>query len=172
MTYSVDLKKIENSELTIYEFCLLYIIVQEGTHILKEIYEYSSLKEEENLKTLLTSLEKKLFIKILEEEEKIDLRNKSLKLFNINSSVSFEEFWDKYHNITGKLKTDQTPAEKKWKRLTKKEKQTATDKIQDYFYSVSDKKFCKKARTYLEDKNFNDEFKDSNYDVDWTRNHK
>ena len=172
MAYSIDLKKIETSELTIYEFCLLYIIVQEGTHILKEIYEYSSSEEEKNLKILLESLEEKLFIKILEEEGEVDLRNKSLELFNINSSVSFEEFWDKYHSITGKPKTDKTPAEKKWKRLTKKEKQTAIDKIQDYFYSISDRKFCKKARTYLEDKNFNDEFKDSNYDIDWTRNHK
>ena len=68
-------------------------------------------------------------------------------------------FWDSYHQITGLKKTDLADAEKYWKKLTKAEQQKAIDNINPYFDSLNDKKYCKKARTYLSDKNFNDEFK-------------
>ena len=50
---------------------------------------------------------------------------------------------------------------KKWKKLTKKEKGCAINNIQNYYDSLNDKKYCKKARTYLNDKSFNDEFKNN-----------
>jgi len=71
----------------------------------------------------------------------------------------FSLFWDNYHEITKLKKTDYAAAEKHWKRLTEKEKQKAIDNVQAYFDSLNDKKYCKKARTYLADKNFNDEYK-------------
>jgi hypothetical protein len=70
----------------------------------------------------------------------------------------FMFFWDSYHKITGKQKTDKKPAYKKWLRLHKSDKETAILNIKPYFDSLNDKKYCKKARTYLEDENFNDEF--------------
>lgn len=71
---------------------------------------------------------------------------------------SFELFFNKYHEITGLNKTDKAAALKKWKALKKADRIKAFDNISDYYGSLSDKNFCKKARTYLGDKNFNDEF--------------
>ena len=68
-------------------------------------------------------------------------------------------FWDSYHLITGLNKSDKDAAEKYWKKLTKTDQQKAINNIKSYFDSLNDKKYCKKARTYLSDKNFNDEFK-------------
>ena len=45
--------------------------------------------------------------------------------------------------------------------------QKAIDNIQPYWNSLRDKKYCKKARTYLADKNFNDEFKPALSGIDW-----
>jgi len=72
---------------------------------------------------------------------------------------TFNIFWDNFHTITKMLKSDKDAAFKKWKLLSKEEKQKALDNIKPYYLSLKDKKFCKKARTYLGDKNFNDEFK-------------
>nr|WP_297169391.1 hypothetical protein [uncultured Dysgonomonas sp.] len=72
--------------------------------------------------------------------------------------ISFENFFDEYHKITKLKKSDKDAALKKWKQLNKSEQKKALDNIQNYYDSLSDKKYCKKARTYLNDKNFNDEF--------------
>jgi len=72
--------------------------------------------------------------------------------------TGFNIFWEQYHTITKKNKTDKDAALKYWKKLSEKDKQKAADNIQDYYNSLNDKKYCKKARTYLDDKNFNDEF--------------
>jgi len=71
---------------------------------------------------------------------------------------NFSVFWDLYHKITGKSKSDKIPTEKHWNKLNKSEKEKAIDKIQDYYKSIKNKDYIKKARTYLSDKNFNDEF--------------
>jgi len=76
-----------------------------------------------------------------------------------NTVDEFKLFWDKYHLITKLNKSDKESAEKYWKKLTNKEKQSALDNVESYYNSLNDKKYCKKARTYLSDKNFNDEFK-------------
>jgi hypothetical protein len=70
----------------------------------------------------------------------------------------FEDFWQRYHERSGRPKTDKDAALKYWKRLTKVERLKATSQIMAYCSSIEDKRFIKKARTYLEDKNFNDEF--------------
>jgi len=83
-----------------------------------------------------------------------------VKYSKVNKSkvISFLDFWEQYHIITKKNKTDKEAALKYWKRLSEKEKQKAIDNIQDYYNSLNDKKYCKIARTYLDKKNFNDEF--------------
>lgn len=75
-----------------------------------------------------------------------------------NDNKLFNEFWDKYHLITGKQKTDKEPTLKHWNKLNDADRRKAIDNIENYTKSLSDKKYCKKARTYLADKNFNDEF--------------
>lgn len=73
--------------------------------------------------------------------------------------IEFKDFWKAYHEISGKDKTDKIPAEKHWKKLSQKEKTLAIEKIKPYVKSINDKKYIKKARTYLSDKTFEDEFK-------------
>lgn len=111
---------------------------------------------------LSKSLEKRLYIKLIKDDtlslDSYDLRQKSLDLFKIISTVEFTEFWDKYHEITHLPKTDKVPTNKYWKGLSNKEKQLAYKNIENYFNSLNDKRFCKKARTYLADKNFLDEW--------------
>lgn len=75
-----------------------------------------------------------------------------------SNTESFESFFDEYHRITGLKKTDKSASMKKWNALTKAEREKSVENISNYFNSLSDKKYCKKARTYLNDKNFNDEF--------------
>jgi hypothetical protein len=77
-------------------------------------------------------------------------------------SVMFDQFWIKYHELSGKPKTDRAAAEKKWSKLSEVERTNAIENIVPYVKSISEKKYIKKARTYLEDRNFNDEF--SKYD--------
>lgn len=79
---------------------------------------------------------------------------------NVNNDInnSFESFFDEYHKITKLNKSDKAAALKKWKTLTVSERTKALENISNYYNSLSDKKYCKKARTYLNDKNFNDEF--------------
>ena len=68
------------------------------------------------------------------------------------------EFWDLYHSISKKLKSDLQPSIKYWDKLTEIEKEKAKSNIQSYVDSVNDPKYIVKARTYLADKKFNDEF--------------
>jgi hypothetical protein len=74
-----------------------------------------------------------------------------------NIKESFEIFWEHYHTITQSPKTDKEPALKHWKKLTLTERREAYKQVQKYYDSIRDKKYVKKARTYLSDKNFNDE---------------
>jgi len=78
----------------------------------------------------------------------------------------FDEFWTKYHEKTNKPKTDRDAAIKYWLKMTQKEKIAAIDNIGKYCLSVimqgGTLKYAKKARTYLADKNYNDEFESAN----------
>lgn len=89
--------------------------------------------------------------------QQTDTNNKNNK--NDNIKGDFENFWTQYHQITGKPKTDKESALKYWNKLTAKEQTKAIEAIKPYYNSLNDPKFTKKARTYLSEKNFNDEFK-------------
>ncbi len=105
---------------------------------------------------------------LVENENRDRNKDKNIDSFNL--------FWEKYHQITNMPKTDKKPAIRKWKQLNKTEKNKACENIEKFFNSIKDKSFCKKARTYLEDKNFNDEFviainnKSVNYEDNKKRN--
>lgn len=82
---------------------------------------------------------------------------------NVNGNINdiFNYFWDYYHEITRINKTDKVPAFNHFKKLSVAEMEKAINTIRIYFNSLNDKKYCKKARTYLSDKNFNDEYHSS-----------
>ena len=69
-----------------------------------------------------------------------------------------DEFWDLYHSISNMPKSDKEAANKFWSKLTEIEKDNAKCNIQSYIDSVPDPKYIVKARTYLSNKRFNDEF--------------
>ena len=100
------------------------------------------------------------------KKSKKDMKTYDYHMENENENViedininEFENFWIKYHEITKLSKTDKEPTLKYWKKLNKTEKQKAIDNIENYYNSLNDVKYCKKARTYLNHKNFNDDFK-------------
>ena len=76
--------------------------------------------------------------------------------------IDFSEFWNKYHKITKKPKTDKDNSIKYWNKLTASEQKKAINNIFNYSKTQTDNKYLKKARTYLSDKNFNDEFEITN----------
>lgn len=154
MELTIDLKLLKKSGLFLEEFVIMALI-NSGENI--EEYHYS--------KHILQNLEDNMYIKL--SENNWLLRGKGRELFESKASVTFEEFWNHYHTVTHLAKTDRAAAEKYWKRLKPKEKELAIEKVQAYYNSLNDKKFCRKARTYLENKNFNDEFKVKEV-KDWT----
>lgn len=154
MELIIDLKLLKKSGLFLEEFVIMALI-NSGENI--EEYHYS--------KHILQNLEDNMYIKL--SENNWLLRGKGRELFESKASVTFEEFWNHYHTVTYLAKTDRAAAEKYWKRLKPKEKELAIEKVQAYYNSLNDKKFCRKARTYLENKNFNDEFKVKEV-KDWT----
>lgn len=101
---------------------------------------------------LLSSYKNKGLISPLQEAKDKD------KDKDKDKEVEFLLFWDTYQLKTKLKKTDREATEKYWYKLTVGEKALALHNIGDYYNSLNDKKYCKKARTYLSDKNFNDEF--------------
>ena len=87
-----------------------------------------------------------------EEKEEEERKNKII-------DPQFLCFFETYHRLSGKPKTDQKAAYNHWQKMSKKDKQSAIDKIELYVDSISDSRYIKKARTYLRDKNYEDEFK-------------
>tara|TARA_R110000782_G_scaffold67768_1_gene136820 strand:- start:244 stop:963 length:720 start_codon:yes stop_codon:yes gene_type:complete len=84
--------------------------------------------------------------------------NNAIKKREEKKRKDIDEFWDLYHSISNKLKSDLQPSIKHWDKLTEIEKDKAKCNIQSYVDSVNDPKYIVKARTYLADKKFNDEF--------------
>lgn len=91
-----------------------------------------------------------------------DLKTKNNKKTGETEKYSneFEEFFDLYHKSTGLSKTDKEPAFKHFKKLTEAERKKAVEVIPLMVnHHGKNYNYFKKARTYLSDKNFNDEFK-------------
>lgn len=64
----------------------------------------------------------------------------------------FEEYWEMFHRITCTRKVNRGRAEREWHRMTTEEQDCALRRINDYYYSLTDIRFCKQAATYLSDK--------------------
>ena len=149
MELIINVKILEKSELSLEEFVLLHLIDFELEGVDRELISPLWMELEKGL-------QEQMYIKIIDDQ--CFPRQKALNLFGITNSTGFIDFWEKYHKVTGMPKTDKTPAEKYWKRLTKKQKQRAYDMIEPYYNSLKDVRYCKKARTYLGDRNFEDEY--------------
>jgi len=107
--------------------------------------------------------EAKAILEAMSKEELVDLCLNYRDIINEfdEKDTDFEEFWKKYHEVTGLKKTDYQAAKKHWGRLTKVHRKLALENIEKYFLSLptyNSGKPVKKARTYLADKNFLDEF--------------
>ena len=151
MELVIDLDNLKKSNIFVEEYLYLQLI-NEGFNPLD--FNWSVGKA---VITDLELLEQNLWIKKVEEG--YILRDKGRQLFESSiSTITFDEFWENYHRITGLPKTDKEAAKTKWKRLSNKERNKADENIQAYYDSLNNKKYCRKARTYLENKNFNDEF--------------
>ncbi len=97
------------------------------------------------------------FTQPLPESQVIGNGNDSAIENDIENENIFNEFWEKYHSVTGKPKTDKDATIKHFNKLTKKEKEKAIEMIEPYSKTQDDSQYLKKARTYLSEKNFNDE---------------
>jgi len=108
--------------------------------------------------SILKNLEMKDYLRLVNGD--IILSEKALSIFSSKKdNDKFNEFWELYHELTTLPKTDKEAAIKKWKALTFKEKDLALNReiIEKYCFN-NNPKYRKKARTYLNDKNFNDEY--------------
>lgn len=154
----VNLSVLKENGITPDEYCTLWCISYSKPVEWLDIETKEGLVEYEKL---LTTLEQKLWIKRIDNE--LILRHKANELLvDAVADIDFEKFWNEYHSIiTEWKKTDKAACEKHWKKLLKKEKVKALANIQPYYDSaieIRGRKVVKKARTYLADKNFNDEF--------------
>jgi hypothetical protein len=162
MKFSIE--EFINLNLSPNAYMLLYAIVIDDTELYNHIVRQMAIQGVSNdvlRMDILLELQEFGYIKIHGDGIWI-VRQKALDLrAQINPEPQFDEFWNKYHEITDQKKTDLQAALKYWKKLTKTEKRLAIDNIKPYFYSLpvySTGRPVKKARTYLDDKNFNDEF--------------
>ena len=86
--------------------------------------------------------------------------NKS-KVKEKDKNILFDEFWIAYHKTSGLSKTDKEAAIKHWNKLSDAEMDKAINMIPVFIQNCK-AGYIKKARTYLADKNFNDEYQTTN----------
>lgn len=75
-----------------------------------------------------------------------------------HSDEMFDEFWNKYHECTHLPKKEIGAARRAWKKMNLNERELAIANIENYYYSLNDVKYCKKAHNYLADRSFMNEF--------------
>ena len=71
---------------------------------------------------------------------------------------TFSLFWEHYHKTTKKPKESKESALKYWNKLSLEEQRKAYTSVLPFSKTQEESKFLVKARTYLSDKRFNDEF--------------
>lgn len=83
---------------------------------------------------------------------------------SIEKDEAFKVFFAGYHKLSGMKESDEDAAFTHWKKLTGKETELALNNYPKYINlckSTGKGDYIKKARTFLKDKNFNDEFSSS-----------
>lgn len=87
----------------------------------------------------------------------INKNNKTDKPQKAILNISFEEFYEAY----GK-KVDRVDAEKRWRKLTDRERELVMEDIPKYRATITDKKYQKSPATYLNKESWTDERDTSN----------
>ena len=151
-----NIKTYQNSGLNYSEFLLLKCIFED----IDLFYHLQNINyQNDNFIYPILELENNGFIRMI--GPLVHLTEKTKLLFEQRSKKEdgFEEFWELYHNITKKSKSDKEPAKKYWIKLTLKEREKCMNKelLTNYANSV-DSQYIKKCRTFLGDKNFNDSY--------------
>lgn len=72
--------------------------------------------------------------------------------------ITFEAFWEKYHDITQTPKVNIGRARREWKKLSVHERNMALSQIDEYYDNLKDVKFCMQPGTYLANKAFLNEY--------------
>lgn len=72
--------------------------------------------------------------------------------------ITFEVFWEKYHEVTQKPKINIGRARREWKKLSTHERSLSLKNIEEYYDNLPDTKYCMQASTYLSDKAFMNEY--------------
>ena len=72
--------------------------------------------------------------------------------------ITFEAFWEKYHDITQKEKLNIGRARREWKKLSTNERSLSLNRIDEYYENLADTKFCMQAASYLSNKAFLNEY--------------
>ncbi len=68
------------------------------------------------------------------------------------SGLAFERFMDSYSEITQTPRLNVGRAQRYWKKLSVEERTKAFENIEDYYFNLSDIRYCMQAATYLRDK--------------------
>lgn len=72
----------------------------------------------------------------------------------------FDLFWNKYHLTTNLHKENIGKAQREWKKLSENERQLAIDRIEDYYYHLTNTQYILHAPGYLLNKAFLNEYLD------------
>ncbi|WP_448776539.1 hypothetical protein [Bacteroides congonensis] len=72
--------------------------------------------------------------------------------------MTFEAFWEKYHEVTRTPKRNIGRARREWKKLSARERSLSLKNIDEYYDNLKDTKYCMQASTYLSDKAFMNEY--------------
>ena len=72
--------------------------------------------------------------------------------------ITFDTFWEKYHDITRKPKTNVGRARREWNKLSVNERCLSLSHIDEYYDNLADIKYCMQAASYLSNKAFMNEY--------------
>lgn len=72
--------------------------------------------------------------------------------------ITFEAFWEKYHETTQKPRVNIGLAQREWKKLTVSERRLCLMRIDDYYDNLKNTNFCLQASRYLSNKAFLNEY--------------
>lgn len=72
--------------------------------------------------------------------------------------ITFEAFWEQYHDITQTQKRNIGHARREWNKLSAHERNLAFNHIDEYYENLVKAKFCKQPGSYLADKAFLNEY--------------
>ena len=72
--------------------------------------------------------------------------------------ITFDAFWEKFHEITRKPKTNIGRDRREWKKLSVNDRCLSLNHIDEYYDNLTDIKYCMQAASYLSNKAFMNEY--------------